>query len=321
MQTRLIATCAAVLLAAAVFLSCSESEAPAAPRPAPAARAPAAPPAPAERPAAAAEGAPAGSTEAPAASAGAASAPLSAETIEAIRAGKTSWITALPSPAVTFQALDDAFGESQPGAWASCLPGDTLPPDEERAKTALLAGTRMACFFAAVRAQDAARTRTLLDRLLVFAERLGIAETARAHSPGLIRDIDAGDWADLHQGFGRLYKTLRLELMTGADDEETAMLVTVGAWLKAIDVTSRWLVGHHTSERASMLRQGFLPRFFRERLGALQGEMASSAAVRTVATELDALAAAMTVPGDQPFDLAHTRQVSEATTRALASIE
>ena len=321
MRQRPIAACALILLAAAALSACSKQGGTPTPAsgtstPAPAAAAPA--PTPNEpAPATPPEDSPPATGEPARTEFG----PLSEETIASLRAGQADWATALPTPAEAFRALENAFGDNPAAAWASCSTGETVPADESRAKTALLAGSRVACFFAAVWAKDAARARTLLDQLLVLAERLGVVEAARAQSADMIRAIESADWDGLREKVDKLYETVRSELEEGKSDEETAMLVTLGAWLKGMGVVAQWVVGNHTDDRAAILRAGFIPLYFQERLGALQGTLAQAPAVRAVATELALLTTAMTLPREQAFDVARTKQVSEATQRALASFE
>ena len=126
----------------------------------------------------------------------------------------------------------------------------------------------------------AARKQNLVDDfgrvLLREARGLGVAKQVTRHSASLTELARAGNWAAVRQELNATQDEVE-SAMIALRDEKLAALISLGGWLRGLEITSAALAENFSPERAKVLQQAELIEYFVEELETLPPQVAHSA--------------------------------------------
>jgi hypothetical protein len=222
-----------------------------------------------------------------------------------------------PSIEILFEELTALQPIPFEKAWRD-LP-DSSPGD--RPRLALYAGQVIADGFLVVAGEKQSRIEPVGRVLLKLARGLGVAEHVTRHSKSFLELAARGRWSELKRELVRAQADVEAGMMA-LKDEEIAHLVSLGGWLRGLEITSTVVLDEFHPEKARRLIQPALLDYFTERVGTLQPNLKATALFQTIEKNLAAIRALIANRGNaslsQP-DVTQIRELAREMNKAIAA--
>lgn len=176
-----------------------------------------------------------------------------------------------PSVADIFQQLDDL----------KPLPFEQLKREfpqamhSGREQMGLVFGGLVADGFLIVQCQKKNLVEDLGRVLLRQARSLGVGDRVIRHSASLTELGKRGDWAAVRQELITTQEDVE-QAMTALRDQKMAHLISLGGWLRGLEITSSAVETNYTPERAAALWQRDLINYFAEEMKTLPPPLAQT---------------------------------------------
>ena len=221
--------------------------------------------------------------------------PLTPEGYEREELGVNQFTT--PSIAKIFEQLDalrplpfDQLRRPLPGA---------SPASREQA--GLIFGGLIADGFLLVEAQR----RNLVDEfgrvLLREARGLGVGDRVLRHSASLTELAKRGDWPAVRHELVVTQADVE-QAMIELRDQRMAHLISLGGWLRGLEITAAAVAHEFTPSRAGVLRQSQLLDYFAAEINTLPPATAQLPLFQRIRTNIAAIRATLTTPGGLTLD-------------------
>jgi hypothetical protein len=169
-----------------------------------------------------------------------------------------------PSVAEIFQQLDDL----------KPLPFDLLKRDfpqathASREQMGMVFGGLVADGFLIVEAQKKNLVEDLGRVLLRQARSLGVGERVMRHSASLTELGKKGDWPAVRRELISTQQDVE-QAMTELRDQKMAHLISLGGWLRGLEICAGAVESNYTTDRAAVLWQRDLINYFAEEIKTL----------------------------------------------------
>lgn len=138
----------------------------------------------------------------------------------------------------------------------------------DRARYALSFGVLIADGFLAVERQDAKGIELLGHELLRRAKGLGVGQRLSQHGQRLLEDARRGRWEQLRQELIFTQKDVE-NAMLELRDEQVAHLLSLGGWLRGLEIAAACVAETYSERRAKLLEQLDLLDYYLDRLQEL----------------------------------------------------
>jgi len=191
---------------------------------------------------------------------------------------------------------------------------------QDRTRLALVAGQVIGEGMLAVHAQKHGRVESSGRLLLKLARGLGLSDRLSKHGKVIIEMAARGRWSDLRVELIKTQAEVEAGMMA-LKDEEIAHLVSLGGWLRGLEITAQVVADSYTPERARCLRQPDLYEYFLQRLSTLSPRLKSEAAIQAITTSLTQISQVTSKPAATPLTLDEVRSIRDlalAANRAIA---
>jgi hypothetical protein len=191
-----------------------------------------------------------------------------------------------PSVADIFQQLDDL----------KPLPYDQLKrdfpqaPHAGREQMGMVFGGLVADGFLIVEAQKKNLVEDLGKVLLRQARSLGVGDRVMRHSASLSELGKKGDWPAVRRELISTQQDVE-EAMTAMRDQKMAHLISLGGWLRGLEICAGAVESNYTTDRAAVLWQRDLINYFAEELKTLPPAIAHKPLFEKVRTGVEAIRA------------------------------
>jgi hypothetical protein len=208
--------------------------------------------------------------------------PKDAEDYEREELGVNSFTA--PPIADIFRQLDDL----------KPLPFDQLKRDlpqtshSNREQLGLVFGGLIADGFLIVECQKQVLVEDLGRALLRQARSLGVGDRVMRHSASLTDHAKRGDWTAVRRELIATQSDVE-RAMTALRDQRMAHLISLGGWLRGLEITSGAVQSKFTAERAAILWQHDLINYFTEEMQTLPPPIAKTPLFEKLRTGLDAI--------------------------------
>jgi hypothetical protein len=169
-----------------------------------------------------------------------------------------------PSIADVFQDLDAL--KPIPIAKVERMP-EALTTDD-RARYALSLGVLIADGFLAVERQDSKSIDLLGHELLRRAKGLGVAQRLSQHGQRLLENAKRGRWEQLRQELIFTQRDVE-NAMLDLRDEQIAHLLSLGGWVRGLEIAAACVAETYSAERAKLLKKLDLLDYYLARLQEL----------------------------------------------------
>ncbi len=187
----------------------------------------------------------------------------------------------------------------------------------DRPTIALTMGVLIAQGFALVDAEKISDLEDLARGLLRHARGLSVLEAVLPRASSLIELGSSGNWADLKSELSAA-QTDAEQAMIELRDEEIAHLVSVGGWIRGLEITSHTIMENYSPERAELLRKIELLDYFLDRLSTLHPEISQRKVIQTLIAESQRIRAIIDKP---PGDLLTREDVVNINAHARTAVD
>ena len=155
----------------------------------------------------------------------------------------------------------------------------------DRVSLALKFGRSLADGFIAVQAQDSDRVQSLSRLLIRYCNSMGIGHRIKPYSKSLLEKAYRKDWPGLKTDLAATQQDVEREMMR-LRDEQIAHLISLGGWLRALEVGCQSVSASFTPERAAQLVRPELLDYFQERLSTLHPRVKQNPIAISLSTNL-----------------------------------
>jgi hypothetical protein len=156
---------------------------------------------------------------------------------------------------------------------------------DNRIKYALSFGVLIGDGFLAVEEEDAKAIEPLGRELLRRAKGLGVQQRANKHSKELLELAKRSDWSALRKELIITQKDVE-SAMLDLRDEEMAHLLSLGGWIRGLEIAAASVAADFTSERVAKLRQMDLLDYYLQRLDTLAPALKSTPLISKIIAAL-----------------------------------
>ena len=189
-----------------------------------------------------------------------------------------------PSVAEIFQQLDDL----------KPLPYEQLKRDfpqaahASREQMGMVFGSLVADGFLIVESQKRNLVEDLGRVLLRQARSLGVGDRVMRHSASLTELGKKGDWAAVRRELISTQQDVE-QAMTELRDQKMAHLISLGGWLRGLEICAGAVESNYTPDRAAVLWQRDLINYFAEEIKTLPPAVAHKPLFEKVRTGVNAI--------------------------------
>ena len=217
-------------------------------------------------------------------------------------------VNAFTAPSI--QTLLDELNTLRPirfkGEWEK-LP-DTSTGD--RSRLALRAGQVIADGMVAVAAEKQSRLEPVGRALLRVAKGLGVGEHVTRHSRSIVELSARGSWREVRRELIKAQAEVEAGMLALKDDE-LAHFVSLGGWMRGLEVASSVVLDDFTPERAARLVQPRLVEYFLDRLATVHPDTRKTALITRLEGDLKTLQKLSGKPAESPLTAAVVGQMHD----------
>jgi hypothetical protein len=188
-----------------------------------------------------------------------------------------------------------------------------------RPQTALNLGGLIADGYIAVEAEDAQQVKNIGRDVITLAAALGVSKEVKERGSSIEAFAAAGKWDQLKEELEATQNEVK-QAMSDAKDQDLVTLVTVGGWLRGVQVISGQIAAHYTELGGKLLRQPGIIQFLDQHLDALSEKDKDDSSVRAVRKKLGDIEKLLAFPPDKAPSADQVKQISVLTSDALKDI-
>lgn len=192
-----------------------------------------------------------------------------------------------------------AFGKIGKPDWGLFFRKSPPTSLTSRPLIALNLGTLIADGFLAAEAQDRQQVKNVSREIKLLAKSLGLEQDFMVRNNSIADFADGRQWEVLDEEFEAVQSELAAA-MSGQRDDELATLMSLGCWLRSMEIVSAHLAANYTTEGAEILRQPAVGEFFTARLDALSAKVRTIPVIAEIHRRLPALGVALSRPAETP---------------------
>lgn len=156
---------------------------------------------------------------------------------------------------------------------------------DNRIKYALSFGVLIGDGFLAVEEEDTKAIEALGRELLRRAKGIGVEQRVSRHSKELLELAKRSDWAALRKELIVTQKDVE-NAMLDLRDEEMAHILSLGGWIRGLEIAAASVSEDFTPERVSKLRQMDLLDYYLQRLDTLSPPLKSTPLISRIISAL-----------------------------------
>ncbi|MEO8352746.1 MAG: hypothetical protein ABI680_13505 [Chthoniobacteraceae bacterium] len=191
---------------------------------------------------------------------------------------------------------------------------------QTRPRLALASGQVIADGILAVIAEKPSRVEPCARALLRFAKGLGVSDHVTKHSKSIIERAAKKDWRKVRLELVKAQADVEAGMMA-LKDEEIAHLVSLGGWLRGLEIVSTLILEDYTPARGQRLVQPEALDYFIDRLGTLNPNLKSQKLFEQITVTLkEVRAATVKADGSAPTadDIKKARDAAKAMNQEIA---
>jgi hypothetical protein len=188
----------------------------------------------------------------------------------------------IPVPGEFFVAMTRA-GNRPWNQYVSQIP---VPVTDNRSRIALLLGMLVADGYTAVEAQDGQSVKNIGKAITAQAKKLNVNQSVLGRSNSINDFAENNDWNALREELEATQNEVKLD-MAGQGDDRLVTLVSLGAWIRGIDIASRMVRDEYREETARLLRQPAIVEYLVTQIDALPDSVRGEPLVAEVRETLE----------------------------------
>ncbi len=161
----------------------------------------------------------------------------------------------IPGPGEFFAAMARAGRPS----WSTHVRSEAPAVTSSRTLMALTLGVLVADGYVAVEAQDGQAVKNIGKEILGLAKKLNVSQNVLSRSNSISDFADDSDWNALREELEATQNEVKLD-MADQNDDRLVTLVTLGAWIRGVDIVSGMVASAYAPETARLLHQPSIAR-------------------------------------------------------------
>lgn len=170
----------------------------------------------------------------------------------------------IPIPGEFFTAMAKV---GQP-SWSQYLKTGAPATTASRSIIAMALGTLIADGYIAVEARDGQAVKNIGKEILSLAKKLNVSQSVLGRSGSISDFADNNDWNALREELEATQNEVKLD-MAEQNDENLVILVSLGAWIRGVELVSDMVSANYTPESAMLLRQPSIVEYLIARIDSL----------------------------------------------------
>ncbi len=218
----------------------------------------------------------------------------------------------IPMPGEFFTAM----GKLNRPDWKKFLRGETPVSTASRAQIALALGTLVADGYIAVEAQDGQGVKNIGKEIINLAKKLNVSQSVLGRGNSLNDFAENNDWSALREELEATQNEVKLD-MENQKDGSLVTLVTLGAWIRGMEIVSGFVAENYTPESARLLHQPAIIEYLLAQMTALPESLQKEPLVADIHATLEKCRAE--VEPETP-SLENLTALSEAMVRMVTEI-
>lgn len=246
------------------------------------------------------------------ASAAAQAKPLSPEEISG--AARTDSLS-IPMPG-EFMAALNKLGKLD---WTSKFRPPIATSYTSRPQMALNLGGLIADGYIAIEAEDSQQVKNIGKDVLNLAKALGVSKDVLERSSSITAFAENNQWDQLKEELEATQNEVK-QAMAEAKDQDLVILVTVGGWLRGMEVISGHVAAHYSELGAKLLRQPGVAIFLTEHLAKLPEKMNEDPSVKVAKKKMGEIEKLIAFPLDKAPSVEDVRQLNKLAADAVKEI-
>lgn len=163
-----------------------------------------------------------------------------------------------------------------------------VPVSAGREQRGLVFGSLIADGFLIVEAERKNAVEDFGRVLMREARGLGVADCVTRHSASLTELARSGDWAGVREELIATQADVE-QAMIDLRDEKMAHLISLGGWLRALEISSGAVEANFSAVRAKVLAQPDLANYFASELKTLSPELAHAPLLEKIRAAVNAI--------------------------------
>jgi hypothetical protein len=244
-----------------------------------------------------------------------AAAPATRLTAEDIRTAAFSDSFSIPSPGELFAA----FNKTGKPDWSAMIRKSPSITFTNRPQLALNLGALIADGFLAVEAQEKQEIKNISHEIKGLAKGLGLGQDVVNRSNSISDFADGRQWEALGEELEAVQNELAAA-MNGHQDRELVALMSLGAWLRAVEIVSGFLVENYDPGRAGALRQPSVCSYFARRLDAMPAKIKATPPLAVIRPGLQEIQRAISSSREQPPSAADVKKLNALARESVAAM-
>ena len=168
----------------------------------------------------------------------------------------------------------------------------------DRADLAVELGFLIADGFLVVQVGELGKVEELAGELTNYAKALGAGDRVTSHAASLLDSAKKGDVDQLKKELAATQKDVELELVT-LRDADLAHLISIGGWIRALEVASGAVDKQFSAERARHIMREDIADYYSAIIGSLEPRIAERPNYIEMQTVLSGMRTEMLIEEDQ----------------------
>lgn len=186
----------------------------------------------------------------------------------------------------------------------------------DRSLVALSLGVLIGDGFLAVQTEKVSDLEDTGRAVLKHAKLLGAGARVTEHAKSLLENSTLGDWKTLREDLAGTQKDVESEMVL-LRDTEMAHLISLGGWLRGLQIASGTAEEPFSPERASLLARTDLLEYFSAILAELHPSLQKRPHIQKLRAGLEDIRALIDVPAGKPFELEQVKKIYQKSSELV----
>jgi hypothetical protein len=188
----------------------------------------------------------------------------------------------IPMPGEFFAAIDK---QGRPN-WTQLVRAATPAATSSRAQIALALGTLVADGYIAVEAEDSQAVKNIGKEIINLAKKLNVSQSVLGRGNSINDFASNNDWSALREELEATQNEVKLD-MQEQKDSSLVTLVTIGAWMRGMEITSGLVEKAYSPASGRLLRQPAIIEYLLQQIALLPKSIQEEPLMVTVTSSLE----------------------------------
>ena len=203
--------------------------------------------------------------------------------------------------------------------WSSKIRPPIATNYTSRMQTALNVGGLIADGYIAVEATDGQQVKNLGKDVIALAKGLGVSKDVVERASSISNFAEKNQWDNLREELEATQNEVKTAMAEKAD-KDLVMLVTVGGWLRALEVISGHVALHYNEAGAKLLRQPGIASYLSKNLEALPEKVREDASVKVARKRMSELEKLLAFPLDKAPSQEEVKELNKIVAETVKEI-